>query len=99
MNVENCASSGYIRAIENDLTVETSRSQQRRIEHVRPVRRRDDDDVRTTVESVHLNEDLVQRLLAFIVASTQTCSTLATDSVNLIDKNDTGRALLGLLRS
>ena len=59
----------HVRAVEDDLAVETAGPQERRVEHVGAVGGRDDDDVRVRVEAVHLDEDLVEGLLALVVAS------------------------------
>src|SRR5580704_3619268 len=48
------------------------RSQQRRVQDVRSVGRRDDDDALRRVKAVHLVQHLVQHLLALVVAATQT---------------------------
>ena len=51
----------------HDLAVEAARAQQRRVEHVGPVGRGDDDDAFVGLEAVHLDQQLVQRLLALVV--------------------------------
>ena len=71
--------------------------QQRRVENVRAVRRGHDDDVRVRVEAVHLDEDLVQRLLALVVAATEAGATLAADGVDLVHEDDAGRVALRLI--
>src|SRR3712207_7270607 len=50
------------RSRHDDLAVETAGAEQGRIEHVRTVGRRDDDDAFVRLEAVHLDEQLVQRL-------------------------------------
>ena len=55
--------------VHHDLPVEPARPQQRRIEDVGPVGGRQHDDALVTGEAVHLGEDLVQRLLALVVAA------------------------------
>jgi len=50
---------------------EASWAQQRRIEHVRPVGGRDDDNALVALEAVHLDQQLVERLFAFVVAAAQ----------------------------
>ena len=47
------------------------RTQQRRIENVRAVGRRDDDHAFVALETVHLDEQLVERLLALVVAAAE----------------------------
>ena len=90
-------SSLYIRDTDDYLSVETSRSQERCIEYVRSVRRGEDDDPGVLPESVHLDKQLVQRLLTLIVSAAKACSSCSSYSVDLIDKYDTRRCLLCLV--
>mmetsp|Transcript_53268 Transcript_53268/g.124851 ORF Transcript_53268/g.124851 Transcript_53268/m.124851 type:complete len:956 (-) Transcript_53268:390-3257(-) len=80
-----------------DLAVETAGAQQRGVQDVRAVGGRDDDDTEVGVEAVHLDEHLVQCLLALVIAAAQAGATVAADGVNFVDEDDAGRALLGLL--
>src|SRR5207244_7233782 len=61
------------------------------------VRGGDQDDVVLQLEPVHLHEQLVQRLLALVVAATETRAAVATDGVDLVDEDDAGARLLRLL--
>ena len=81
----------------DDLAVEAARAQQRRVEHVGPVGGGDDDDARVALEAVHLDQQLVERLLALVVAAAQAGAALAADGVDFVDEHDAGRVLLGLL--
>jgi hypothetical protein len=80
-----------------DLAVEAARAQQRRVEHVGAVGGRDDDDARVALEAVHLHQQLVQGLLALVVAAAEARAALAADRVDLVDEHDAGRVLLRLL--
>ena len=80
-----------------DLPVEASRAQQRRIEHVLAVGGRDDDDALVFVEAVHLDEKLVERLLALVVSAAPAGAAVAAHRVDLVDEEDARRILLGLL--
>ena len=71
--------------------------QERRVEDVRPVGGRDDDHVRVRVEAVHLDEDLVQGLLALVVAAAEAGAALAADRVDLVHEDDARRVALGLV--
>src|SRR5260370_711934 len=86
-----------VRAVQGGVRVDAARSEQGGVEHVRPVRRRDDEPVGVRVEAVHLDEQLVQGLLALVVAAAKPGATLASDGVDLIDEDDAGRVLLGLV--
>ena len=72
---------------DRDLPREAARSQQRRVEHVGPVRRGDHDHVRRRCEAVHLHEQLVEGLLAFAVALV--LRPAATDRVDLVEEDHT----------
>src|SRR6185436_21057140 len=52
---------------------------------------------RAGVEAVHLNEDLVEGLLALVVRSAEAGATLATDRVDLIDEDDARRVAFCLI--
>ena len=77
----------------DDLAVEATRAQQRRVEDVGPVGRRHHHDALGGLEAVHLGEHLVQRLLALVVAAAETGAALAADRVDLVDEDDRGRLL------
>ena len=62
----------------DDAAVEAAGTQQRRIEHVRAVGGGDHDDAVVRLKSVHLDEELVQRLLALIMAATKSGATVTT---------------------
>ena len=81
----------------HDLTVEAARTQQRGIENVGAVRRRDEDDALIGLEAVHLDQQLVQRLLALVIAAAETGAAMTADRVDFVDEDDAGRVLLRLL--
>lgn len=73
------------------MPVEAAGAQQRRVESLGPVGRGQDNDAAGLVEAVHLGEELVEGLLAFVVAA-QPGSPAATaaDGVDLVDEDDRG---------
>jgi hypothetical protein len=73
------------------LAVETSGAQQRWIEDVRPVGGAHYDEAAVAAEPVHLDQDLVERLLALIVALTNPGTALTPGGVELVDEDDRGR--------
>jgi hypothetical protein len=84
-----------------DAAVKTARADQCRVEDVSTIGGGDDDDACVTLEAVHLCEDLVERLLALIVASAthtaaSTACSLAADRIDLINENDAWCVLLRL---
>ena len=97
MDLEHLFAAGDVRIGHHDLAVEAARAQQRRIEHVGTVGGGDQDNAFIGLKAVHLDQQLVERLLAFVIAATQPGATLATDSIDFVDEDDAGRVLLGLL--
>ena len=80
-------------------SVEAAGPQQRRVEHVGPVGGADDHHLVAGVEPVHLGEDLVEGLLALVVAAEAgpAAAAGAPDGIELVDEDDRRRGLLGLL--
>src|SRR5690606_2017508 len=70
---------------------------QGRVEHVGTVRRGDEDDPLVALEAVHLDEQLVQRLLALVMTAAEPGATVPAHRVDLVDEDDAGRVLLALL--
>ena len=77
----------------HDLAVEASGPEQCRIEDIGAIGGGHDDDALRRLEAVHLREDLVERLLALVVATSQTRAALPADGVDLVDENDGGFVL------
>jgi hypothetical protein len=86
-----------VRLGKNDLPVESAWTEERRIENVGAIGGGYNDDVRICIEAVHLDEDLVQGLLALIVATAKARATLSPDRIDLVDKHDTRGVALGLV--
>ncbi len=97
VDVEDLVATLDVGPIEDDLAVEPARAQERRVEDVRTVGGRDHDHVRVGVEAVHLDQDLVEGLLALVVRAAETGAALATDRVDLVDEDDARRVALCLL--
>jgi hypothetical protein len=79
--------------------VETTRAKQSLVEDVRAVGRADHDHAGRRVEPVHLGQDLVQRLFAFVVAAAEAGDAGragAADRVELVDEHDRRGGLLRL---
>ena len=96
MDFEDLFSSCDVGPADDDLPVESARSEQGRIQDVRTVGGCQDDDPRVLGKAVHLDQELVQGLLTFIVAAAQARATLTAYGVDLVDKDDAGGILLGL---
>ena len=87
-----------IRPVNHDLTIKPTRPQQRRIENIRTVRRRNQNDVVLQLEPIHLHQQLIQRLLTLVMATTQTRTTMATNRIDLVHEHNARRRLLRLLK-
>src|SRR6202034_4317434 len=84
-------------AVDGDLAVEATGAQQRGIQDVWPVGGGDHDDVVLGLEAVHLDEQLVEGLLALVVAAAEPGAAMTPDGVDLVHEDDAGAVLLGLL--
>src|SRR5215217_1592516 len=82
VDLEDLRAALAVRAIDDDLAVEAARAQERRVEDVRPVRGGDQDDVVLHLEAVHLDEQLVERLLALVVTTAEAGAAMAADRVD-----------------
>ena len=97
VNAEDRLAPLHVRLVDQHLPVEAARAEQRRVEHLRPVGRAHDDDALARVEAVHLGEQLVQRLLALLVAAERALGPRLAERVELVDEDDAGRLGFGLL--
>ncbi len=84
-------------AVDHDLAVEAARPQQGGVEDVGAVGGGDEDDAGLHVEAVHLDEELVERLLPLVVAAAQAGAAVTADGVDLVHEDDGRGAGLGLL--
>ncbi len=97
VDLEDLVTSVHVGRRDPDHPVEPARAQQRRVEHVGSVGRGDQDHAAADVEAVHLDEQLVERLLALVVATAETGATVTADGIDLVDEDDCWRILLRLL--
>ena len=97
VDLEDLRAALAVGAVDDDLAVEAARAQQRRVEDVGAVGGGDQDDVVLHLEAVHLDEQLVERLLALVVTAAEAGAAVAPDGVDLVHEDDAGRVLLGLL--
>mmetsp|Transcript_27304 Transcript_27304/g.61922 ORF Transcript_27304/g.61922 Transcript_27304/m.61922 type:complete len:562 (-) Transcript_27304:884-2569(-) len=81
-----------------DLAVEAARAHQGLVQDVHPVRGRDGDHALVALEAVHLHQQLVQSVLALVVAPRGLApAALAPHRVDLVDEEDAGCGLPCLL--
>ena len=97
MHLQYLRASPYVRIVQHHPTVESTRPQQRRVQYVRPIRRRQHYDVRVRVEPVHLHQYLVQRLLPLVVASPKPRPTVTSHRIYLVHEHDARRVPLRLV--
>ena len=97
VDLEDLVAAGEVGGVDADLAVEAAGAQQRRVEHVGPVGGGDQDHAAADVEAVHLDQQLVEGLLALVVAAAHAGAAVAADGVDLVDEDDRGGVLLGLL--
>src|SRR6478735_9206075 len=97
VHLEDLEAALHVRTVDGDLPVETPRTQQRRVQDVRPVRGGDQDDAALHVEAVHLDEQLIERLLALVVTAAHAGTAVPSDGVDLVDEDDRRSVRLGLL--
>ena len=75
--------------VDHHLTVEAARTQQRRVQDLRPVGRCQEDDAFLCIEAIHLGQELVQRLLSLIVATHHgTDTSRLPQSIQLVNEDD-----------
>ena len=98
VHLENRDAAFEIRPVHNNPPVEAARTKQRGIQHLRPVRRRQNQKSLRGVKSVHFREELIQRLLPLVISAEPAAVSRLADGVNLIDEDDAGGVLLRLLK-
>ena len=81
--------------LDGNAAVEAAGARERRVERLGAVGRCEDYYAVIALKAVHLGQELVERLLALVIAAELTV-TLFADRVNLVDKYDAGRFFLGL---
>jgi hypothetical protein len=96
VDLQDGLAAGAVGAVDHDLAVEAARAQQGGVQDVGPVGGGDQDDVVFHLEAVHLDQQLVQGLLALVVAATHARAAMTSDGVDLVHEDDAGRVLLGL---
>ena len=97
MNAEDAFASLHVGTVDHDAAVESAGTEQRRIQHVGPIGGGDEDDAFVRLEAVHLDEQLIERLLALVVAAAEAGAAMAADGIDFIDEHDAGCVLLALL--
>ena len=98
MHAQDLLAALHIRTVDRNLTVKTTGTQQRRIQNVGAVGGGDQDDRLALLKTVHLDKQLVERLLALVVTAAQAGSALTSHGIDLIDEDNRRSLRLGLLK-
>ena len=98
MHFEDLLATAYIRQTDHDLTVETSRTGQCGIQDIGTVGCGNHDYPFVSFKAVHFHQHLVQRLFTFIMTTPKPRTALTTDRIDLVNKNQTRRIFLRLLK-
>ena len=87
-----------IGTVHGDAPVEAAGTQQGLVQHLRAVGGAQNDDALAGIEAVQLRQQLVQGLLPLVVAAAEAAAVAGfADGVDLVDEDDAGRHLGGLL--
>ena len=97
MHLEDLQPTAVVGAVNHHLAVKAARTHQGRIQHIGTVGGRHDDDAGVALKAIHLGEQLVEGLLPLVVATTQAGAALAAHGVDLVDEDNAGGTLLGVL--
>ena len=98
MDLQNRDASGQIGQLHRNAPVKAAWPRQGRIQNLRTVGGRQDDDPFAAIKAVHFRQQLVQSLLTLVIAAkTGGGFTALADGVDLVNEYDAGRLLLGLL--
>ena len=98
MQLEDVLTAGQVGQLDGDAAVKTTGAQQGRVKAVGAVGSGEDDDTLVVIKAVHLGQQLVERLLALVVAAKAAAIALLADRVDLVDKHDARGLFLGLLK-
>ena len=98
MHLEDRLATLDVRCANIDLTVKAARTQQRIVQNILSVGRSDDNNALVRSEAVHLDKQLVERLLTLVVPAAETSAALAADCIDLIDEHNRRGIFLGLLK-
>jgi hypothetical protein len=80
------------------LAIKASRAEECRVEDIGAVRARKDNDAGEGVKTVHLDQQLVKRVFALVVAAGPPPATRSADSIDLIDEDDARGLRTGLAK-
>jgi hypothetical protein len=97
VDLEDLFAATDVGTIDDDAAIEAAGAEERRVEDVGAVGGGDEDDAVVGLEAVHLDQELVEGLLALVVSAAEACAAVTAYSVDLVDEDDAGGVLLTLL--
>ena len=98
VNLKNLDAPAFVWQRNLNLAIQPPRSHQRRVQHVRPVRRHHHLDLTQHVEPVHLVQQLHQRSLNLAVRGCALAEALTADGVDLVHEDDARLVLPGVAK-
>ena len=96
MDPQDLETPGIVRAIDGHLTIEATWAHECCVEYVRSVGGSNDDDAGVPLKTIHLSQELVEGLFAFVITTAKAGTTLASNRIDLVDKDDARSILFRL---
>lgn len=96
VHFQNLFTPAHVGGVHHDLAIEAARTQQRRVKHVNAVGSGNQHHGVVFLEAVHFHEQLVQGLLAFVMATAKARTTLAAHGVNFVNEDNRRSGFLGV---
>ena len=97
MYCQDSLTTGTIRERDGNLTIKATWTQQSLIKNVNPICSCHDHDRLTRIEPIQFYQELVERLVAFVIAS-YTHRAFAANGIKFIQEDDTGGSLTRLCK-
>ena len=88
MHLEDALAAAHVGQADHHAAVESAGPQQGGIEHIGAVGGGDEDHAVVRLEAVHLDEQLVEGLLALVVAASQAGTAVTPHCVDFVDEDD-----------
>ena len=98
VNLKNCLTAFQIWGFYSHLAIKSTWAQKRRIKHIWSVCSGNNNQISVVIEAIHLYKQLIKSLLALIVTACHTTSAAASNSVNLVNKDDCWSVLFSLVK-
>jgi hypothetical protein len=96
MHLQDTFSPSDVRSWYHNVPIESTWTEQRGIQYVRPVGCSNQNDSIVGLESIHFHQQLIQRLFPLVMATTEAGSAVASNRIDFVDKDDARRLLFAL---